>query len=57
MLPRPIKSMLHSLSEIRKDRTVGPVVAAAGVGDPQHRLLQLKLIEAGGTPPHTEDRT
>ena len=25
--------------------------------DPQHRLLQLKLIEAGGTPPHTEDRT
>ena len=27
------------------------------VGDPQHRLLQLKLIEAGGTPPHTEDRT
>lgn len=27
------------------------------VADPQHRLLQLKLIEAGGTPPHTEDRT
>ncbi len=27
------------------------------VGDPQHRLLQLKLIEAGGTPPHTEDKT
>ena len=27
------------------------------VGDPEHRLLTLKLIEAGGTPPHTEDRT
>ncbi len=27
------------------------------VADPQHRLLQLKLIEAGGTPPHTEDKT
>ena len=27
------------------------------VGDPQHRLLTLKLIEAGGTPPHTEDKT
>ncbi|WP_240127045.1 YfgM family protein [Thermomonas alba] len=25
------------------------------VGDPQHRLLEMKLIEAGGTPPHTED--
>nr|MDQ3040702.1 tetratricopeptide repeat protein [Pseudomonadota bacterium] len=25
------------------------------VGDPQHRLLRLKLIEAGGTPPHTKD--
>ena len=27
------------------------------VGDPQHRLLRLKLIEAGGTPPHTEDKS
>ncbi|MEO5963809.1 MAG: tetratricopeptide repeat protein [Thermomonas sp.] len=27
------------------------------VGDPQHRLLRLKLIEAGGTPPHTKDNT
>ncbi len=27
------------------------------VGDPQHRLLRLKLIEAGGTPPHTKDKT
>jgi len=27
------------------------------VADPQHRLLTLKLIEAGGTPPHTEDKT
>lgn len=27
------------------------------VGDPQHQLLRLKLIEAGGTPPHTEDKT
>jgi len=26
------------------------------VADPQHRLLQLKLIEAGGTPPHTKDK-
>lgn len=25
------------------------------VGDAQHRLLEMKLIEAGGTPPHTED--
>lgn len=25
------------------------------VADPQHRLTTLKLIEAGGTPPHTED--
>ena len=25
------------------------------VGDPQHRMITLKLIEAGGTPPHTED--
>lgn len=27
------------------------------VADPQHRLLTLKLIEAGGKPPHTEDNT
>lgn len=27
------------------------------VGDPQHQLLRLKLIEAGGTPPHSEDNT
>ena len=27
------------------------------VADPQHRLLQLKLIEAGGKPPHTKDNT
>ncbi|HRO63517.1 tetratricopeptide repeat protein [Thermomonas sp.] len=27
------------------------------VGDPQHRLLTLKLIEAGGTPPHSEDNS
>jgi predicted negative regulator of RcsB-dependent stress response len=27
------------------------------VADPQHRLLKLKLIEAGGTPPHTEGNT
>ena len=27
------------------------------VGDPQHRLLRLKLIEAGGVPPHTKDNT
>lgn len=26
------------------------------VGDPEYRLLQFKLIEAGGTLPHTEDR-
>lgn len=25
------------------------------VGDPQHRLVTMKLIEAGGVPPHTED--
>lgn len=27
------------------------------VGDPQHRLITLKLIEAGGTPPHSEDNS
>ncbi len=32
-------------------------LALVDVGDPQHRLLRLKLIEAGGTPPHTEDNT
>ena len=31
--------------------------ALVDVGDPQHRLLRLKLFEAGGTPPHTEDKT
>ena len=32
-------------------------LALVDVGDPQHRLLTLKLIEAGGTPPHSEDKT
>lgn len=32
-------------------------LALVDVGDPQHRLIALKLIEAGGTPPHTEDKT
>lgn len=32
-------------------------LALVDVGDPQHRLLTLKLIEAGGTPPHTEDKS
>jgi predicted negative regulator of RcsB-dependent stress response len=32
-------------------------LALVDVGDPQHRLLTLKLIEAGGSPPHTEDKT
>lgn len=32
-------------------------LALVDVADPQHRLLQFKLIEAGGTPPHTEDQT
>lgn len=27
------------------------------VGDPQHQLLRLKLIEAGGTPPHSKENT
>lgn len=27
------------------------------VGNPQHKLIEMKLIEAGGTPPHTEDKT
>jgi len=30
-------------------------LALIDVGNPQHRLIALKLIEAGGTPPHTED--
>ena len=32
-------------------------LAMVDVADPQHRLLTLKLIEAGGTPPHTEEKT
>ena len=32
-------------------------LALVDVGDPAHRLLTLKLIEAGGTPPHTEDKS
>lgn len=32
-------------------------LALVDVGDPQHQLLTMKLIEAGGTPPHTEDKT
>jgi len=32
-------------------------LALVDVADPQHQLLTLKLIEAGGTPPHTEDKT
>jgi predicted negative regulator of RcsB-dependent stress response len=32
-------------------------LALVDIADPQHRLLQFKLIEAGGTPPHTEDQT
>ena len=32
-------------------------LALVDVGDPQHQLLTMKLIEAGGTPPHTEDQT
>lgn len=32
-------------------------LALVDVAAPQHRLLQLKLIEAGGKPPHTEDET
>lgn len=32
-------------------------LALVDVADPQHRLLTMKLIEAGGTPPHTEDNT
>ena len=32
-------------------------LALVDVADPQHRLLTLKLIEAGGMPPHTEDKT
>lgn len=32
-------------------------LALVDVADPQHRLITLKLIEAGGTPPHTEDKT
>lgn len=30
-------------------------LALIDVGDPQHRLLTLKLVESGGTPPHSED--
>lgn len=32
-------------------------LALVDVGDPQHGVLQFKLIEAGGTPPHTKDPT
>ena len=27
-------------------------LALVDVADPQHRLIAMKLIEAGGTPPH-----
>lgn len=30
-------------------------LALVDVGDPQHRLITLKLVESGGTPPHSED--
>ena len=32
-------------------------LALLDVAAPQHRLLEMKLIEAGGTPPHTEDKS
>ena len=32
-------------------------LALVDVGSPQHHLLSMKLIEAGGTPPHTKDNT
>lgn len=27
------------------------------VGDPQHRMITLKLVQSGGTPPHSEDNS
>lgn len=30
-------------------------LALVDVADPQHRLIAMKMIEAGGTPPHTGD--
>ena len=32
-------------------------LALVDVGSPQHHLIAMKLIEAGGVPPHTEDKT
>ena len=47
-----------ALGDRAKARTAyAKALGLVDVGDPQHRLLQLKLIESGGTPPHTEDRT
>ncbi|MEO6155128.1 MAG: tetratricopeptide repeat protein [Thermomonas sp.] len=41
----------------KAQQTYQKALGLVDVGDPQHRLLKLKLIEAGGTPPHTEDNT
>lgn len=42
----------HAKAQLSYQKALGLV----DVGDPQHRLLTLKLIEAGGRPPHTEDK-
>lgn len=48
------RMLLGDRAEARKDYL--KALALVDVADPQHRLLQFKLIEAGGTPPHTEDQ-
>lgn len=48
------RMLLGDRAGARKDYV--KALALVDVADPQHRLLQFKLIEAGGTPPHTEDQ-
>ncbi len=42
---------------MKAQQTYLKALGLVDVGDPQHQLLRLKLIEAGGTPPHSEDNT
>jgi predicted negative regulator of RcsB-dependent stress response len=41
----------------RARETYGKALLKAEVGSPQRRLLELKLTEAGGTPPKTESKS
>ena len=46
-----------SLGDFAKAQTAySKALGLADVGSPQHHLISMKLIEAGGVPPHTEDK-